>query len=201
MYYKITPSIFNAYYYYTHSESLDGQDDENLLTVLRREYAPPTPLMTKGIEFEQQICNLLKTNSHCEDSKINEIVDYLHEGQNKFIGAFQYKTSRMLAPHVEVYGVIDIITPHKIYDLKRAQSYKLGKYEQSIQHLVYMYCTEIPNFEYVIYDGYSFFTEYYKLDQSAIDKLLHKCNEMIDFFISSNKFKAPFIENWSVRIA
>lgn len=206
--FSITPSLYATYLNYVFSEN---NDDSQLLAVLNREQLPQTPAMKKGIDFENEVYQYFKNGLWSNSIDVNHTInlikqeiypnltDHEFECKNQLIGAIQYKVSKVLTENIEVHGVIDIITPMKIFDLKRVQSYSLGKYEQSIQHLIYMYATDIQNFEYLISDGSSVYSEYYKFDKISLGQLKHRINTMIDFLLSFEKYRTPFLQKWTLK--
>ena len=70
-----------------------------------------------------------------------------------------------------MYGIADVIRRNTIFDIKRVNYYDIGKYEGSIQHLIYMYATGIPNFEYVISDGQEVYVETYHWESKSLETL------------------------------
>lgn len=184
---SITPSLYNAYYYYKNSEI---DNEEEFLRTLRKEPTPPNETMQRGIDFENAVNSACITNKIDDDPCVNEIANKCKNG------VWQVRLSGMITKNIEIHGIADVVTPTRIYDVKRVNQYSLGKYENSIQHLVYMFCSNIEDFEYLICDGSSVFTEYYGWGENAKDKLLTRCNELVDYLMSVPKFRTPFVENW-----
>lgn len=60
-----------------------------------------------------------------------------------------------------LFGYIDVLQPTTILDIKTCTNFKESKYRDSIQHSIYQYCTEIPEFKYVVanYEGGDFPTD------------------------------------------
>ena len=189
--FKITPSLYSTFAFWSSS---DNDDDQELLDVLNRVKRPKTQDMIKGIEFENEIRNACSTLQLTGYNAIDEIA-YACKG-----GEWQVPLSRKLSCDVEVHGIADVIIPnHKIYDIKRVRnssSYTLGKYMYSIQHLVYMFCSDIHDFEYLISDGTEVYREYYNFNNNALDTLKQRVNSMIDTLLSIPKFRTPFVKNW-----
>ena len=71
-------------------------------------------------------------------------------------------------------GIIDVLQPMRIYDVKTTSHYEVGKYQQTSQHLIYPYCTGIKDFSYLINE------ECYKEDYVYKDG---QCEQLIDDFI------------------
>lgn len=110
-------------------------------------------------------------------------------------GIWQQKLCKTVGDYV-LYGKADVIRGDTIYDIKRVNSYDLNKYQNSIQHLLYMECSGIENFKYVVSTGKEVFIEYYHKDADNLEKLLSRINEMIGFIRQTPKFNAAFEKNW-----
>lgn len=190
MYYSITPTLYNSYYYFVNS---DSNDDTDFLNLLSRVRTPPTQLMLDGIKFEEDVYCAIRTSNMSFDPLITEIAEICKNG------VIQYKLSRTLTDNIEVHGIADVVTPTRIYDIKKVKSYSLGKYMNSIQHLIYMFATEINEFEYLICDGSTVYREFYKYNEEEHNKLISNINTMIDFILSTEKYKIPFLKYWTVN--
>ena len=51
-----------------------------------------------------------------------------------------------------LFGIIDVLKPTSLLDLKTCTNYKESKYRDSIQHSIYQVCTGIKDFKYVVAD-------------------------------------------------
>jgi hypothetical protein len=111
---------------------------------------------------------------------------------------WQQRVSRELDGDL-VYGIADVIRRNTIFDIKRVFKYDLGKYEGSIQHLIYMYATGIPNFEYVISDGHEVYAEAYHWGTGSLETLKERITEMKDSFLSDDKMSLAFRTHWAYR--
>ncbi len=199
--YLITPSLYSSFYYYAKTEHPTPQAEDKALqsfkNTLDKVKVPPSEAMQKGIDFETNVWALSRgavpaslTGKELEDAKsIASIV----KG-----GIWQQTVSKPLNDFL-LYGRADVIKQNHIYDLKRCQKYELGKYEPSIQHLLYMECTGIKNFDYLIYDGEEFYRETYALQKDNKELLLSRISQMVDFILADKGFKASFEKNWKAR--
>ena len=120
--YYLSPSLLNCW--------IKGYD---IVETIKREPKEETDLMRDGIEFERQAIE-------GEIKELKPIVeDCLYQ--------------QFLCKECEGYmllGFADCIKKDTIYDFKFVKSYDLGKYNDSVQHLIYLYCADMDKFEYVI---------------------------------------------------
>ena len=150
----ITSSLLNSFLYCTHNENADIQE---FIDYLNRIEKPTTEAQQKGLDFEDEV---YKGNKPLYNPYV--------EG-----GLYQVKVSK---PYKDILllGIIDVLQPDRIYDVKTTKTYKVGKYFNTSQHKVYCYITGIKNFSYLINE------ECYKEDYVYQDG---QCEELIDSFI------------------
>lgn len=96
---------------------------------------------------------------------------------------------------VLLYGYIDELLPTSVHDIKTTSKYKVGKFRNNWQHVVYPYClnqegNEVNEFEYnvaVLVGSNSTFTEHYRyVPERDIPKLTLHVERLIEF-IEANK--------------
>lgn len=150
----ITPSLLNSWLYVTHNENADIQE---FISYLNRETPPGTEAQQRGLDFEDEV---YKGNKPLYNPYV--------EG-----GLYQVKVSK---PYKDIIllGIIDVLQPNNIYDVKTTSRYEVGKYYNTSQHKVYCYITGVKNFSYLINE------ECYKEDYVYQDG---QCEELIDSFI------------------
>ena len=183
----VTPSLFSSYYWYAIK---DYGETEGFLKFLRREKTPTTKSQQAGIDFENRIRAVCEGREEAkEGSIIEEISDYVKGG------FWQANVKKELDGNL-LYGVADVVTPTMIYDIKLTSDYDFGKYDYSIQHLLYMYCSGIPNFKYLISDGKRVYVEAHSWSDSSLDTLKSRIYEMLRFFEVNKAFKEAFEANW-----
>lgn len=187
MLYTVTPSLYSAYYWY---KRLEGTTDEDFLNTLRKIDTPKTELMQRGIDFENSILTATETGEYIGDDAVFEIAKLIKGGE------WQKLCQRQLNDDVLVKGRIDVYFPDKIYDIKFTDNYDLGKYKYSIQHLVYMYCTDVPVFEYLVGTPSSFYTEHYYWCEDAAQLLDSRVSELLDFIFRYPEFRDAYEANW-----
>ena len=186
----VTPSLYSSYYWYA---IRDYGTTEDFLNVLRKEKTPPTESMLAGIEFEDKIravCDGKDTDGDRHD--VEEIANLVKGG------FWQERISKELDGNL-LYGIADVITPHMIYDIKFSSKYDIGKYDYSIQHLLYMYCTGIPHFQYLISDGNEVYVESHSWSDTSLATLKSRIYEMLSFILGFKEFKEAFESNWRVK--
>lgn len=93
---------------------------------------------------------------------------------------------------VLLYGYIDEMLPFKVVDIKTTSRYNAFKYRHNWQHIVYPFCLNqnnilIDEFEYLITDFKSIYSEVYVYNKEKdIKKLQNHCEKFIEF-LEQNK--------------
>jgi hypothetical protein len=184
----ITPSLYSAWKYWKDSEDAGKED---ILDTLNRAEKRKSPAMQMGIDFEnaiRQVCD----GGASEDFCVLEAAEIVRGG------LWQQRISRELEGDL-AYGIADVIRRNAIFDIKRADNYDLGKYEGSIQHLIYMYAADIPNFEYVISDGHEIYVESYRWGAGSLETLKERITEMKSSLLSDEEMSLAFRTHWMYR--
>lgn len=150
----ITPSLLNSWLYVTNNENADINE---FLSYLNKHHQPTTEEQQKGLDFEDEV---YKGNKPLYNPYVKG-------------GLYQVKVSK---PYKDIVllGVIDVLQPNNIYDVKTTSRYEVGEYYNTSQHKIYCYITGIKNFSYLINE------ECYKEDYVYQDG---QCEELIDSFI------------------
>lgn len=182
----ITPTLYSSYFYYINGIS----EEEDFLRVLNKEYSPPTPLIQAGIDFEKEVKSI-NNNEIVSDNPISCKVASITAG-----GLWQVSCAKELRGFM-LYGKADVVKQDHIYDVKFCKSYSIGKYKNSIQHLVYMYCLDIPFFEYLInVKNKSFYKEFYSKDKLTEIVLTDAVYDLVNFIKLNPRFRKIFKEKW-----
>lgn len=153
--YLITPSLLNSWKYYisVEDEEKEAEQREKILATFRREEIEPTPIMEFGREFEDDVLkwsdniSFKTTQSHeygCAVINIGDIV---------MGGTWQMPCKRTYKDFL-LYGRMDVVKGPAIYDIKTTQRYEIGKFRDSAQHRLYLYCTELEYCEYLVAEVY-----------------------------------------------
>jgi len=185
----ITPSLYSSWKYWKDNEEDDGKAD--ILLTLKKIEMIKSPAMLAGIKFEEEIQKVCE-GSAAEDSCVNEVADMVRGGM------WQQTVSRELDGDL-LYGRADVIRRNKIFDIKKVIQYEIGKYESSIQHLIYMYATDIPNFDYLIADSYNVYVETYHWENKSLDELRSRIADMKESILADAEMAEAFIKNWQYR--
>lgn len=215
--YGITPSLYQAWYYYMKGYGTD----EDFLKVLKKEPGKTTPAMIAGEIFElwvrllvqgkdtktarqmvveSDIWNKAAVMDKEDSDKVlatkNDIVSQtaywddccinaaklINVENNRIVegSMWQVRVQRNLnlLHHglYQLYGYADVIKRDRIFDLKYTSMYETGKFSYSIQHLVYMYCTGLKKFRYIIFDAKErdVYVEDYSFDTEALKLLMER---------------------------
>lgn len=167
----ITPSLYSSWYWYTEAtgdkEEQAKLDFENALNKVKSE---PTEAMQDGIDYENKIRKLAEhlgginpiTDVPYEellkqyDDVDIQIAELLKNGiwqQNIIQKTLRLPLELCLPGNAVAFkGVMDTLDIYNgiIYDLKKTKNFRRSQYDYSIQHLVYMYCSELYKFRYII---------------------------------------------------
>lgn len=150
----ITSSLLNSWLYYINHEQASYED---FMAVLKREPREQTEAQAFGCEFEDACYR-------GEKEAFNQYIDG---------GLYQIKVCKPYK-NIMVLGIIDVLQPDCIYDIKTTRTYDVGKYYHTSQHKVYPYCTGIKNFAYLVNE------ECFKEDYIYKDG---QCEELIEEFL------------------
>ena len=184
----ITPSLYTSWKYWM------GSDDEGravILETLNKIEKEKSPAMQAGIDFEDTIRKVCEGGAS-EDFCVMEVAEIVCGGM------WQQRISKELDGDL-VYGIADVIKRDTVYDIKRVSQYELGKYEGSIQYLIYMYATEIPNFKYLISDGREVYEEAYHWESQSLDLLKSRVADLKESLLADAELSLAFTKNWKYR--
>lgn len=193
----ITASLYGSYAYYTHTnfeiygdkaEEIEAKALQDWKDTLNKIKRPTTEILQRGIDFENAV------------RAITEGHDIKHENAGEMAdivkgGLWQEKVCKTIDNYV-LFGFADVIKANTVYDIKRVSVYDCPKYESSIQHLIYLECTGLEHFKYLVSDGKNLFEEYYHNDLNNRQKLLSRIDCMIGFIRRNEEFNATFEKNW-----
>lgn len=227
MRYLITPSLYGSYLYYTatdfnqiysdaeKAEEAEQRAYQDWLNCLNKVKTPTTDAQQKGINFEKAIQEITEGVERYGCLNPEQIVDMPKLNAVDLISDDEYETAKTIADIVKggmwqetlkketdnylLYGRADVIKQDTIYDIKRVSSYDIGKYNKSIQHLLYMECAGLDKFDYLISDGKSVYKETYTRDKETLPILIGKIDLMVDFIKSTPEFSKPFNEFWTAK--
>lgn len=209
MTFKITPSLYNAWYFYRYpmferDEQMEQDARAEFLSALRKERKPDNPDQARGHLFETWVENLakLKAPEDLEELEPDELKCAAEIADNCRDGVFQERDGKELPSGNYIYGVADCILPTTIVDFKRvgAGKYEQGKYQKSIQHLAYMYIWDSKRFDYLICDGSPEpFDEFYTWTDGSLGQLESRIALCIHDINCDPELAAVFAENWTYQ--
>lgn len=211
----ITPSILDSYdWYITCPASFKTAAFQQITDSLTRKPWDPTPAILRGMAFEKKVCQELD-----DISRIDFMTKF--EGHSPNVGIFwdkcrggrqQAKVSKTVTVDgVEyyLYGKRDIAFADKTIDIKTTGDFKGPRsYLSKNQHALYIACTGIEVFEYLIaeYDDVKgVCAEVYSVDASmkteeALNKVLTKIQEFIAFLTTDDEllkaYNTTFCKSW-----
>lgn len=201
--YLITPTLLNSFAYYFGFEGEASEDDDgNIITAeekeanarkeflqtLSREKFVPSSSMQKGIDLENRITAYCKGIDD-ENPVIREIGDICKGG------LWQERVKANFGEYL-LYGKADVIKRDTIIDIKFSGSYELGKYQPSMQHRIYLYCTKLPKFSYLISNEREWWREDY-FNYDGIEQEIHQAiREFTDYLENDQEAKGLFYSKW-----
>ena len=213
--YLLTPSLINAYQYFIQDEWKSPADSRaDFLKTLSREKFEPNESMKLGIKLEDDI-NLVCQNKYqfydfgCKDEEeegLNAVLSY-----EKIIsslanivngGLWQQSVKKEIKignQEFLLYGRTDVIKRDTIYDVKFTSNYELGKFLDSSQHLIYLYCSDLPNFSYLISDGKEWWKEDYHNHSGIEGEIKSKISEFLNYLETDKEAKEMFLTKWGSK--
>jgi len=95
-----------------------------------------------------------------------------------------------------LYGKMDVVKRDTVYDIKFTSKYELGKFLDSAQHLIYLYCTGLPKFQYLISDGEDFWIEDYHNHANIENEIKSKISDFLGYLENDKEAKEMFETKW-----
>jgi len=198
--YLITPTLINSYQYYINDEFKSPADSRaDFLKTLSKEKFEPTKAMQKGIDFENDIkklCdNILLDKKENIDYEVicNDIATIVKDGLWQETCKKELKIGNQ---EFLLYGKMDVIKRDTIYDIKYTSNYELGKFLGSAQHLIYLYCTGLPKFKYLVSNGKDFWIEDYFNNVNIENEIKSKINDFLSYLENDSEAKNLFETKW-----
>ena len=198
--YLITPTLLNSWQYlYKAFEGYEEDAYNDFLRTLNREPSEPNEAMRAGINFENQINELVRGNYTPNlPAPYYELADIVMHGQEQVALSIEKRISGI---DFLLYGRLDYLKAGVIYDIKymfsKKTKYEMGKYVDSAQHPLYFeICPEAYEFEYLTSDGKELYRErYLRQDAEPIDM---KVKEFMAF-LAEQKLTEIYFEKWKAR--
>ncbi len=203
--YLITPTLLNSFNYFMNSESETALEDFS--KVIKKEFTT-NKYVEAGNIWENRVCH----PSFKEDNKlVIEVADKIKYGY------FQQPLKKWIVVNnikILLYGKADVVMYDKIFDIKTTSSdYQTNYYYNSLQHKIYMYCTGIKNFEYLItkikikeqdnkavdVEPVENFGEFYDWQDKYESDIFNCINDFFNFLKSNEELKKSFNELWKAK--
>lgn len=211
--YLITPTLLNSFQYYIQDEYKSPADSRaDFLKTLSREKFEPNDAMQKGIDFEDKICELdkmLKANwsvfalNFVFSEETEEYKSCLKNIAEIVKGGLWQQTVKkdLTVGNQEflLYGKCDVIKRDTIYDIKFTSNYEVGKFLDSAQHLIYLYCLDLPKFQYLISDGEEYWVEDYHNHAGIEDEIKSKISDFMGYLENDKEAKEMFLTKWESK--
>lgn len=195
----ITTSLLNSLHRYLKESfaKTEAEQRQEFLQTLRREKTEPNEAMQKGIAFENRIsefCGSIITSIAFEYNEPAEELAQIVKG-----GLWQQSVKKDLKignSKFLLYGRTDVIKRDTVFDIKFTSNYELGKFQDSSQHLIYLYCSDLPKFSYLISDGKDWWREDYFNHAGVEGEIKSKVSEFFDYLEGDKEAKELYFNNW-----
>lgn len=187
MAFLITPSLYSQWFWHLQT---DRTKDE-FLSYLRKEPQPTSEAMQQGIDFEDSVRSVTE-GGKTEDPCIEETARIVSGG------LWQVTLTKRIGD-LCLYGRSDVIKRDTIYDIKRCGKYEVGKYQDSIQHDLYMECSGLKRFVYIACDGNAVYQEEYRQTEQSRNELFARIREMVNWINADADYSKAFVEHWTAK--
>lgn len=152
----ITPTLLDSFdFAMTAPPSWKERAMTGFLQKLRREKAHYPAWVGKGITFENAVYKACKVAKAKDQDEVTEGTKLFQKVCARcFDGNYQSvakKTIYIAGEEVRFWGKEDVRFPEKIVDIKTTLNYKgEQKYLNGHQHLIYCWCDDVKEFEYIV---------------------------------------------------
>jgi len=201
--YLITASLLNSYQYYIQDEWKSSEDSRaDFLRTLSREKFEPNEAMQKGIDFEDNIRATVFSGMHDRGQIIDADHPVEHIANIVVGGLWQQSVKKDLQignQEFLLYGRTDVIKRDTIYDIKFTSNYEAGKFVNSSQHRIYLYCSDLPKFQYLVSDGKEYWIEDYHNHAGIEDELKGMISDFIGYLENDKEAKELFLTKWESK--
>lgn len=200
MRYLITPSLHASWDYY---QRFEWKEKAEFMATLRKEEIKPSEAMLAGRKFEDDVRNVCDNEGFLESMAEHSDTSYLacvSEVANIVRGGLWQERvmfdARLCGMDFLVFGRMDVIKRDMIYDIKRSESYEVGKYQGSVQHPIYMYGSGVRKFKYLVTDDKSVWHEDYAFAPDMEARMWSELRNMVDAIMSCQDFRLAYLDNW-----
>lgn len=199
--YLITPTLLNSYQFYLDCDyESPAKSRADFLKVLSKEKIEPTEAMQKGIDFEKDIQTAYEDKIDIFHEDYDERQDVINQIARIVKGGLWQATCKkyLQVNNIDflLYGRCDVIKRDTIYDIKFTNNYNVGKFLKSNQHLIYLYCTNMPKFSYLISDGQEWWREDYFNSHIIEDLIKSNISNFMNYLENDKEAKEIYFEKW-----
>ncbi len=205
--YLITPTLLNSFLYFQSSESETALADFE--KTIKKEFTT-NKYCEAGNMWENRLC---KPSLEEDNKLVLEIVDKIKNDEYQVPVQKQINVNGV---NILLYGKCDCVGYDIIRDIKSISGeYEIGKYRNSMQHRIYMYCSSIKQFEYLItkikikedkdtekvidVEPIDNFGEYYAW-QDRYESDIYECiNNFFDYLKVNEELGKIYFELWKCR--
>lgn len=204
--YLMTPTLLNSFsYYFKYEGEKEEEVRQSFIDLLHKDRFRMTPAMQRGIDFENNV------QAYCED-RLKIVGDAPEQNVMRDIGNickgghWQKRVMKEIVINgikFLLYGKCDVIKEDYIHDIKTTKNYDIGKYQDSAQHLLYMFCGAFKKFSYLIAQGGTYLNAFYKEDyfytKDTKQQLITKINEFLGFLENDKEAKDLYFDKWKCK--
>jgi len=205
--YLITPSLINSFQWFQTCSYIDKDRlRTDFLRTLRKEYYEPSKAAQKGIKFENDVMSYLENGDFSMPKFLRNTKEYeycIHQIASHLTnknGIWQKPCSKDVKfrqANFVLYGKIDYCTDNYLYDIKTTKNYNPNKFLNNIQHYIYLYCTDINKFKYLIADFKSVYVEEYEVNKNDLElKIFNDLNKLLKYLDSDPEAKEIYKDKW-----
>ena len=195
--------MLSSYSYYIQDEWKSPADSRaDFLRTLSREKFEPNEAMAKGIAFENNVKAVVFDGMHDKGQIIDASHPVEHIANIVVGGLWQQSVKKEITVGNQeflLYGRTDVIKRDTIYDIKFTGNYELGKFLNSSQHLIYLYCSGLPKFSYLISDGKDWWKEDYINDRNVENRIKSMISDFLSYLESDKEAKEMFLTKWESK--
>jgi hypothetical protein len=198
----ITPSLIGGFEYYLEDSEYrtNAQKREDFLRMLSRERSDADSYAAKmGRDFEANVM------AYCDVGGYENAPANIREIGDLCMGGYRQVSMQRQMGEFLFYGKADIILRDAVKDIKWTRHYDIGKFLDSAQHLVYLFCqaandVPIKHFQYLIneekYGKSLVFIEDYYATPDLEHRLMGKTRELMAWFENDTEAGDLFRRKW-----
>jgi len=138
----LSPTLLDSFSFFrsVNDEERGEQSRRELINRLRGIKPPPSKAMLRGIQFEQDICDMADGVFKAENRKLTETHLRIIQNMADIVkgASRQVHIGYWLDTDLLIHGYVDFLLPRLIIDTKSTKSYDCGKYLANLQHATYL---------------------------------------------------------------